>query len=91
MGRIVEIQWNEVVKADTKSLLTLTGAQGDFNVTWIVLYTAHDQEPKDGYRNKKNKPPWKIIYNRKNAETIKDFLKRYSNIRPNIKISRSLK
>ena len=91
MGKIVGIEWINIVKADIQSLVTLTSRAGDFDVIWIVLYTANDQEPKDGYRNKKNKPPWKIIYNRKNAETINDFLKRYSKIRSKIKIHRDLK
>jgi hypothetical protein len=85
MRMIIKIRWTDIVKADTRFLRTLTTRYSYYPVEWIVLYTANDQEPEDGRRNKKNKPPWKIIYNKKNFKTINDFLKRYSNTKRKVR------
>ncbi|MCL2817694.1 MAG: hypothetical protein FWD39_04840 [Clostridiales bacterium] len=80
--KIAYVKWTDIVKADVQDLATLQSSVGAIiGYRHIILYTDLNQKkPKDGGGNAKNDPPWQIIYNKKNAMVVKEYLKKYSNI-----------
>ena len=77
--KIAEVKWTSIVKVDVHNLVTFDYPNHG-SMKWIILYTGFGQEALYGGGNVKNKPPWQIIYNKKNARIVKEYLKRYSNI-----------
>lgn len=81
--KITRIKWTDILKVDTQNLVTLHSSVRTTSLKWIVLYTAPNQLALHGAVNKKDSPPWKIIYNKKNADTLTNYLKNY---RPDLDI-----
>ena len=77
--KLAYVKWTDIVKADVRNLATLQSTFGTVGYKHIILYTGPNQDPGDGGGNS-IKPPWQIIYNKKNARIVKEYLKKYTNI-----------
>ncbi len=72
--RIVQANWDQIVKIEVLDLNTLRAANGtrDYTLKWIVLYTEEGQKAKGGGPTWK-KAPWMIIATKKNQNAVREF------------------
>lgn len=81
-GTIGRIYWKDISSLNREKIITHS-SRAVISFDWIVIRTEEGQVVHDGAENKRNNPPWQIIYTKKNISIIKESLKQY---RPDLHI-----